>query len=79
MYEYITEGICSSKINFDIRDGKLFSVQFKDGCDGNLKAISALLEGMDAAEAVKRLKGLVCEDRGTSCADQLALAIESFS
>jgi len=79
MYEYITEGICSSKINFDIRDGKLFSVQFKDGCDGNLKAISALLEGMDAAEAVKRLKGLVCEDRGTSCADQLARAIESFS
>ena len=76
VYEYKTKGICSTKIDFDIKDGKLYSVCFEDGCDGNLKALSALLEGMDTSEAVKRLKGLNCEDRGTSCADQLTKAIE---
>jgi uncharacterized protein (TIGR03905 family) len=77
MYEYITEGTCSARIRFDIRDGKLYSVRFEDGCDGNLKAIGALVEGMDAALAVKKLKGLLCEDKGTSCADQLAKAVEA--
>ena len=76
MYEYKTSGTCSTKINCEIRDGKLHSVKFKDGCNGNLKALGALLEGMDASEAVKRLKGICCESRGTSCADQLARAIE---
>jgi len=79
MYEYKTSGTCSTKINFEIRDGKLHSVIFKDGCNGNLKAIGSLLEGIDAAEAVKRLKGICCEDKGTSCADQLARAIEKYS
>ena len=79
MYEYITNGICPGKINFDIKDGKIFSVSFEDGCDGNLKAISVLIEGMDTIQVVKQLKGINCEDRGTSCADQLALAIESFT
>jgi len=79
MYEYKTNGTCSTKINFEVRDGKLHSVKFEDGCDGNLKAIGALVEGMDASEAAKRLKGLQCENRGTSCADQLARAIEQYS
>jgi len=78
-YEYKTNGTCSTKINFCIEDGKLKSVRFKDGCNGNLKAISALLEGTDAGEAVKRLKGIRCENRGTSCGDQLAKAIEQYS
>jgi uncharacterized protein (TIGR03905 family) len=77
MIEYKTKGTCSTKINFDIKDGKLHSVSFEDGCEGNLKAISTLLEGMDTQEAVKKLKGINCEDKGTSCADQLAKAIES--
>ena len=78
MYEYKTSKTCSTKINFDITDGKLSSVSFEDGCEGNLKAISILLEGMDAGEAVKKLKGLSCGRRGTSCADQLAKAIEPY-
>ena len=78
MYEFIPQGICSTKINFDIRDGKLYSVSFEDGCDGNLKAIGLLLEAADATEAVKKLKGSTCEDRGTSCADQLARAVEQY-
>jgi uncharacterized protein (TIGR03905 family) len=76
MFEYKTSGTCSTKINFDIKDRKLHSVSFEDGCEGNLKALSTLLEGMDTQEAVKKLKGINCEDRGTSCADQLAKAIE---
>jgi len=80
MYEYKTNGTCSTKINFCVEDGKLHSVKFEDGCDGNLKAIGALVEGMDASEAVKRLKGILCDKRGTStsCGDQLARAIEKF-
>jgi uncharacterized protein (TIGR03905 family) len=78
MYEYATNKTCSTKIRFDIIDRKLHSVSFEDGCEGNLKAISVLVEGMEAAEAVKKLKGILClsSNKGTSCADQLAKAIE---
>ena len=76
MHEYITSGTCSSKIHFDIKAGKVYSVSFEDGCNGNLKAVGRLTEGMDVSEVVKRLKGLHCGQRGTSCADQLAKAIE---
>jgi uncharacterized protein (TIGR03905 family) len=78
MFEYITKGTCSSKISFEIKGGKLYSVIFKNGCDGNLKAIGKLLEGMDAKEAAQKLKGVNCGDKGTSCADQLAAAISSY-
>ena len=77
-YEFETNGTCSTKISFDIKDGRLYSVIFEDGCEGNLKALGVLVEGMDAAEAAAKLKGLTCEDRGTSCADQLAMAIERY-
>ena len=76
MYNYDTSGTCANKIHFDIKDGKVCSVSFENGCDGNLKALSILAEGMDALELVKKLKGLECEKRGTSCADQLARAVE---
>jgi len=79
MYEYKTNGTCSTKINFGIEDGKLNSIKFDGGCNGNLKAISALLEGMDASFAVEKLKGIKCGNRDTSCADQLARAIEQFT
>jgi uncharacterized protein (TIGR03905 family) len=78
MYEYETSGTCSTKINFDIKDGKLSGVIFENGCNGNLKAISALVEGIDAADAVKKLKGIRCGNKKTSCGDQLAKAIEQF-
>jgi uncharacterized protein (TIGR03905 family) len=75
MHEYKTKGTCSTKINFDLQDGKLQSVAFEDGCNGNLKAISILVEGMDANEVVNKLKGLRCGNKATSCADQLAQGI----
>ncbi|MDR1900234.1 MAG: TIGR03905 family TSCPD domain-containing protein [Treponema sp.] len=76
VYEYKTRGTCSTKIHFDIRDGRVHGVSFDGGCDGNLKAISKLVEGMRAEELVKALRGNECDDRGTSCADQLAMAVE---
>jgi uncharacterized protein (TIGR03905 family) len=78
MFEYSPRGTCSSKIHFDLKDGKVHSVSFEDGCDGNLKALSALVEGMDASALIDKLKGINCGRRGTSCADQLARAVESF-
>jgi uncharacterized protein (TIGR03905 family) len=76
MHEYKTKGTCSTKINFELNDRKVYSVSFEDGCDGNLKAMGILVEGMDAGELVKKLKGLRCERKKTSCADQLATALE---
>ena len=76
MHEYKTQGVCSTKINFDLRNGRIHNISFEDGCDGNLKALAILAEGMDAKELAAKLKGTCCEDRGTSCADQLAKAVE---
>ena len=78
MREYKTSGTCSTKISFEIKDGKVYSVSFKDGCSGNLKALGIMAEGMDAREVVKKLKGLTCGRRSTSCGDQLARAVEQY-
>ena len=77
MFEYTPQGVCSRKINFDIIDGKLHNVRFTGGCPGNLIAISKLVEGKDAREIADLLAGNQCGMRGTSCADQLSLAIKS--
>ena len=74
--EYRTKGVCATKINFELVDGKLHNVVFTGGCNGNLKAISKLVEGMDALEVIRILKGNTCGYKSTSCADQLCLAIE---
>ncbi|MDR2739596.1 MAG: TIGR03905 family TSCPD domain-containing protein [Treponema sp.] len=76
MYEYNTQGTCSTKIRFDIRDNKVYGLSFTDGCDGNLSGLSLLAEGMEAAELIKRLKGVRCGSKKTSCPDQLARALE---
>jgi len=78
-YSYETNGTCSSRIDFELEDGKIRRLSFEDGCNGNLKALGILAEGMDAVELARKLKGLKCGQRGTSCADQLARAIERFS
>ena len=74
-YEYITKGVCSRKIDFDIENGIVKNVKFLGGCSGNTQGISKLVEGMDARAVSTRLKGLNCNGRGTSCPDQLAIAI----
>ena len=75
-YTYKTKGTCSQVITFDINDGIITNVVFTGGCNGNLKAISKLVEGKNASEISAILRGNTCGPRATSCADQLALAIE---
>jgi len=76
--EYKTQNTCARVISFDITDdNKITNLQFVGGCNGNLKAISKLLEGFDAEKAVQILKGNTCGPRDTSCADQLTKAIEA--
>ena len=75
-YEYKTKGTCSRNILFDIEDGKVKNVQYIGGCNGNLKGIGALVEGMDVAEAISRLEGIKCGMKNTSCPDQLAQALK---
>ena len=74
--KYIPDGVCSKRISFSINDGKLNNVKFVQGCPGNAQGIAKLVEGMDATDVAKRLKGIKCQN-GTSCPDQLAIAIES--
>lgn len=78
MFTYKTSGVCSREIHFDIVDGKLHNVSFDGGCPGNLAGIGKLVEGQDAKAVAYLLKGNDCRGRGrgTSCADQLAKAIE---
>ena len=77
MYQYTTQGTCSRTILFDLEKGKVKNVSFIGGCNGNLKGIAALVEGMDAAEAIARLEGIKCGPKTTSCPDQLAQALKA--
>ena len=75
-YTYSPKGVCSMKITFDVDDNGIVSnIKFTGGCNGNTQGVSRLVDGMDANEAVRRLKGIDCNGRGTSCPDQLATAI----
>lgn len=74
--EYKTSGVCSKSIHFELEDGKLHNVSFNGGCNGNLKGIGQLVEGMDATEVIKKLEGTQCGMKGTSCPDQLAKALK---
>ena len=75
-YSYKTKGTCAAMINFEINDGILTNVSFTGGCNGNLKAISKLVEGKKAEEIAELLKGNTCGMKNTSCADQLSVAIK---
>ena len=76
-FTYKTRGTCSQQITFEIVDGKLKGVQFFGGCNGNLKGIGALVEGMDVDEVIARLEGTTCGFKATSCPDQLAQALKA--
>jgi uncharacterized protein (TIGR03905 family) len=73
----IPEGVCSTVISFEAKDGVLRNAQFTDGCSGNSRASSRLCEGMRGDDVIRLLKGIDCEDKGTSCPDQLAKALEN--
>ena len=75
MYTYKTRGVCSRAINFEIENGVITDCRFEGGCSGNTQGVAALVVGMTVEEAVRRLKGIKCGMRPTSCPDQLAIAL----
>lgn len=77
-YVHKTGGrVCASEISFDVVDGRIYNVTFEGGCAGNTQGVSMLAEGMAVEDVVKRLKGLLCHN-GTSCPNELAVAIETM-
>ena len=76
-YSYKTKGTCSQMIQFSLEDGKVSNVQFFGGCNGNLKGISALVNGMDIDDVIARVEGIKCGMKSTSCPDQLAQALKA--
>lgn len=76
--EFKTQGVCSRSIHFEIKDNKLTNVSFAGGCAGNTQGVARLIEGMDVDEAIKRLEGIQCGPRPTSCPDQLAKALKQY-
>ena len=78
-FEYIPRGVCSRKIIIDVEDDKVLDVKFIGGCNGNLKGIGALVKGMTVDEVISRLEGIDCNKKGTSCPDQLAMALKSLN
>jgi len=79
MKTYRTNGVCSSLIQYEINNGFVTNVKFENGCPGNLQAISSLVEGMPVEEVIKRLQGIRCGHKSTSCADQLVQALKSHN
>ena len=75
-YHYYTKGTCSREIIFEIEEGKVKNVTYIGGCNGNLKGIASLVEGMDVDEVITRLEGTTCGGKPTSCPDQLATALK---
>ena len=76
-YTFETQRVCAKRINFSLdEENRLHDVQFFGGCPGNLPAIGKLVEGKDAAEIANILRGNQCGGRGTSCADQLSIALD---
>ena len=73
-YNYPTEMVCSQMISFDINDDVITNIEFIGGCNGNLKAISKLVDGWTVEKIEQYLRGNLCGRRPTSCADQLARA-----
>lgn len=75
-HTYKTKGTCSYGIEFDLEDGIVKNVQILGGCNGNSQGVAALVEGMEADEVIRRVKGIRCGFKDTSCPDQLAKALE---
>lgn len=78
MNTFNTSGVCSRKIEFEVKDGKVYNVHYTGGCNGNLQGIGSLVEGMDIDEVIKRLEGVRCNMSPTSCPDQLAKALKQY-
>lgn len=78
IYTYKPQGVCSYEMKIEVDGDTIKKVTIEGGCAGNTVGVSRLVEGMDNDEAIKRLKGIQCGYRGTSCPDQLAIALEEI-
>ncbi|MBE6546766.1 MAG: TIGR03905 family TSCPD domain-containing protein [Ruminococcaceae bacterium] len=76
--EYMTRGVCSRKIEIELEGEVIRSVRFQGGCAGNTQGVAALVVGMTAEEAIRRLGGIRCGFKSTSCPDQLATALRQY-
>lgn len=76
MFTYKTHGVCSRAIDFEIENNVITACKFTGGCSGNTQGVASLVVGMTVEDAIRRLKGIKCGPRPTSCPDQLALALE---
>lgn len=77
VYSYRPQGVCSQYMELEVEDGKILRVEVLGGCSGNLQGISRLLVGMDVQEAIRRMDGIRCGSKPTSCPDQLAQALKA--
>ena len=75
---YTPRGVCSRQIDIDVENGIITEATFTGGCSGNTQGVTALLIGMSVEEAIKRLEGIRCGAKSTSCPDQLACALKQF-
>ena len=75
---YRTKGVCSRQIEIDVEEGTVAKVRFLGGCAGNTQGVAALIEGMSVEEAIRRLSGIRCGFKPTSCPDQLACALKDY-
>ena len=73
---YKTQGVCSRQIDIDIENDIIVNAKFTGGCSGNTQGVAALVVGMTTEEAIKRLRGIKCGFKSTSCPDQLAIALQ---
>lgn len=75
-YTYKTQGVCAREITFEVENGRVYNVSFMGGCNGNLRAISKLVEGLEIDTVIAKLDGNICGTKNTSCADQLCRALK---
>ena len=78
VYTYNPKGVCSRTITIEVEDGRVKKITFEGGCAGNTQGVARLCEGLTIDEVIGKLKGIQCGLRGTSCPDQLALALEEI-
>lgn len=77
-FDYTPKGVCSRKFTIEVEDGKIGDIAIVGGCSGNLQGLAALLKGMDVEDAVKRMEGIRCGFKSTSCPDQMAHALKTI-
>lgn len=77
-FTYQPKGVCSTRFDFELNGDTIESLRVTNGCNGNLKGISSLLEGMKVDEVISRLDGITCGFKNTSCPDQIARALKAY-